>query len=70
MVLTTAQTTTFFQDANHIAIPNVTRVTLQQEGITTFYRGFMPMWARFAPYITIQLLMWEQLRYRLGYDNI
>ena len=35
MVLTAAQTTTFFQDANHMAIPNATRVALQQEIITT-----------------------------------
>ena len=34
MVLSAAETTAFFQDATDMAIPNATRVAMQQEGIT------------------------------------
>ena len=34
MVLTVAETTIVFQDANHMSIPNATRISMQKEGIT------------------------------------
>ena len=39
-------------------------------GVRAFYRGFGPQWARFAPLITIQLLVWEWLRKISGFDAI
>ena len=35
MVLTANQTTAFLEDADQMAIPNATRIQLQQEGIDT-----------------------------------
>jgi hypothetical protein len=35
MVFTNAQTTAFFEDANQMAIPALTRLQLQTEGIVT-----------------------------------
>jgi hypothetical protein len=37
-----------------------------QEGPLTFWRGFMPIWSRFAPTTTLQLVIFEQLRGLLG----
>lgn len=37
-----------------------------QEGPLTFWRGFMPIWSRFAPTTTLQLIIFEQLRGVLG----
>lgn len=36
------------------------------EGPLTFWRGFMPIWSRFAPTTTIQLVIFEQLRGLMG----
>ena len=35
MVLTAAQTTSFFEDANQMAIPHATVIELQNEGIVS-----------------------------------
>jgi hypothetical protein len=37
-----------------------------QEGPLTFWRGFMPIWSRFAPTTTLQLVIFEQLRTVMG----
>ena len=37
-----------------------------QEGPATFWRGFFPIWSRFAPTTTLQLIIFEQLRGILG----
>lgn len=37
-----------------------------QEGPLTFWRGFMPIWSRFAPTTTLQLVIFEQLRTLMG----
>jgi hypothetical protein len=36
------------------------------EGPLTFWRGFIPIWSRFAPTTTIQLVIFEQLRALMG----
>jgi len=38
----------------------------RQEGPLTFWRGFMPIWSRFAPTTTLQLIIFEQLRGMMG----
>lgn len=37
-----------------------------QEGPLTFWRGFLPIWSRFAPTTTLQLVIFEQLRGLMG----
>lgn len=39
---------------------------IKNEGITTLWRGFIPIWSRFAPTTTIQLVIFEQLRGMMG----
>ena len=34
---------------------------VRNEGVLAFYRGFFPIWARFAPQATLQLIVFEQL---------
>ena len=41
-----------------------------QEGPLTFWRGFMPIWSRFAPTTTLQLIIFEQLRSVMGMKSI
>lgn len=41
-----------------------------QDGITSFWRGFIPMWARFAPTATIQLVTIEALYELCGFKSI
>lgn len=38
----------------------------KNEGPLTFWRGFIPIWSRFAPTTTIQLVIFEQLRGLMG----
>jgi len=38
----------------------------KNEGPLTFWRGFMPIWSRFAPTTTLQLVIFEQLRGIMG----
>lgn len=40
------------------------------EGPLTFWRGFLPIWSRFAPTTTIQLVIFEQLRGLLGMKSL
>lgn len=42
----------------------------KNEGPLTFWRGFMPIWSRFAPTTTIQLVIFEQLRTLMGMKSI
>ena len=41
-----------------------------QEGPLTFWRGFMPIWSRFAPTTTLQLVIFEQLRGVMGMKSL
>jgi len=41
-----------------------------QEGPLTFWRGFMPIWSRFAPTTTLQLVIFEQLRGMMGMKSL
>lgn len=41
-----------------------------QEGPLTFWRGFMPIWSRFAPTTTLQLVIFEQLRTIMGMKSL
>jgi len=44
--------------------------TVAEEGITSLWRGFVPIWARFAPMATIQLLTLEYLYQTFGFTSI
>jgi len=39
-------------------------------GPMSFYKGFGPTWARFAPFTTIQLMIWEYMRALAGMEGI
>jgi hypothetical protein len=41
-----------------------------KEGPLTFWRGFMPIWSRFAPTTTLQLIIFEQMRSSMGMKSI
>jgi hypothetical protein len=43
---------------------------LNKEGPTAFYRGFFPMWARFAPQATLQLIIFDNLLSACGFKTI
>ena len=40
------------------------------QGPAAFYRGFIPIWGRFAPSATLQLLIFETLLTTAGYKSI
>ncbi|CAJ1953326.1 unnamed protein product [Cylindrotheca closterium] len=42
----------------------------KNEGPLTFWRGFMPIWSRFAPTTTLQLIIFEQLRGMMGMKSL
>lgn len=42
----------------------------KNEGPLTFWRGFMPIWSRFAPTTTLQLVIFEQLRSIMGMKTL
>lgn len=44
--------------------------TIQKEGVLSLWRGFIPIWARFAPMATIQLLTLESLYSTFGFKAI
>jgi len=44
--------------------------TIQQEGPLSLWRGFIPIWARFAPMATLQLLTIEFLYASFGFKSI
>lgn len=39
---------------------------IKNEGVLTLWRGFLPIWSRFAPTTTLQLVIFEQLRGLMG----
>ena len=39
---------------------------ITQEGPGTLWRGFVPIWSRFAPTTTLQLIIFEQIRGLMG----
>ena len=39
---------------------------LQNEGPLGFWKGFIPIWSRFAPTTCLQLIIFEQLRKVVG----
>lgn len=43
---------------------------LKNNSPKAFYRGFIPMWARFAPMATLQLIIFEALLNVCGFDSI
>lgn len=44
--------------------------TIRDEGVLSLWRGFVPIWARFAPMATIQLLTIEALYGYFGFKSI
>ena len=42
----------------------------REKGPLAFYRGFLPIWGRFAPQATLQLVIFEKLLSFSGYDAI
>jgi hypothetical protein len=42
------------------------RQTLKEEGITSFWKGFIPAWARVGPRVVICFVVMEQLKLRFG----
>lgn len=43
---------------------------IKNEGPLTLWRGFIPIWSRFAPTTTIQLVIFEQLRGLMGMKSL
>lgn len=43
---------------------------VRNEGPLTLWRGFIPIWSRFAPTTTIQLVIFEQLRGLMGMKSL
>ncbi|KAL7528882.1 hypothetical protein ACHAWF_002747 [Thalassiosira exigua] len=43
---------------------------VKNEGPRTLWRGFLPIWSRFAPTTTIQLIIFEQLRTLMGMKSM
>ena len=46
------------------------RKIFKNEGITTFYKGFFPIWGRFAPQATLQLIIMDNLLNLFGFKTI
>mmetsp|Transcript_22190 Transcript_22190/g.46698 ORF Transcript_22190/g.46698 Transcript_22190/m.46698 type:complete len:284 (+) Transcript_22190:261-1112(+) len=44
--------------------------TVKRDGVTSLWRGFIPIWARFAPQATLQLLTLEFLYTSFGFKSI
>lgn len=44
--------------------------TVQEGGVMSLWRGFIPIWARFAPQATIQLLTIEVIYNKMGFKGI
>lgn len=43
---------------------------MKTEGPMGFYRGFLPMWGRFAPQATLQLVIYDNLLTSCGFESI
>merc|ERR1740139_550630 len=44
--------------------------TIQEGGVTSLWRGFIPIWARFAPQATLQLMTIEIIYKKMGFAGI
>jgi len=44
--------------------------TVKEGGVLSLWRGFVPIWARFAPQATLQLLTIEALYNHFGFKSI
>ncbi len=44
--------------------------TIQADGVLSLWRGFVPIWARFAPQATLQLLSIEVIYNAMGFKGI
>jgi len=44
--------------------------TVKEGGVLSLWRGFVPIWARFAPQATLQLLTIEVIYNKMGYSGI
>ena len=44
--------------------------TVKEDGVLSLWRGFIPIWARFAPQATLQLLTIEFLYGFFGFKSI
>lgn len=44
--------------------------TIAEGGVTSLWRGFVPIWARFAPQATLQLLTIEVIYNKMGFGGI
>lgn len=44
--------------------------TIQEGGVTSLWRGFIPIWARFAPQATLQLMTIEVIYKQMGFAGI
>jgi hypothetical protein len=42
----------------------------KEQGILGFYKGFLPMWGRFAPQATLQLVIYDNLLHLYGFETI
>jgi hypothetical protein len=43
---------------------------VKNEGPTALWKGFIPIWSRFAPTTTLQLIIFEQLRSMIGMEQL
>lgn len=43
---------------------------VKTEGVLGFYRGFIPMWGRFAPQATLQLVIYDNMLSLFGFETI
>jgi len=43
---------------------------MRNEGPAAFYRGFIPIWGRFAPQATLQLVIFEMILKLTGYQAL
>ena len=49
---------------------DVMQKVVKREGVMALYRGFLPQWARIAPYSIIQFMAWEQMCQMVGIDAV
>ena len=49
---------------------DVVKSVLMKEGPFAFYRGFLPQWARIAPYSILQFVLWEHMCAMVGINAL
>lgn len=68
-----SRTRVFSQDSKNLKYSGLIDClvkTIKYEGPLGLYKGFLPMWARIAPFTVIQLIIWEQLRVFFGMTSL